>query len=208
MVVCNEAGMSARGRLGYFFVEIFSGVEEFSRALRRRGFKVYSFDLLQGDAGDLTRQRVRQRLRRLLRSGMCLGLLAGVPCTSFSRARGGGPRAIRSAQHPMGLPHLLRRAEAFARERGRRPTKHELAVGAELRNGFKLVDGNLLLGVSVDIFKVCRQMRVPFLWENLLTSFQWVTGLAQQVAAWDGVVDVTVHYCGYGTCWKKPTTLR
>ena len=83
----------------------------------------------------------------------------------------------------MGLPHLLRRAEAFVRERGRRPTKRELAADAELHNGFKLVDSNLLPTVSVDNCKVRRQIRVPFLWENPLTSFQWVTGLAQQVAA-------------------------
>ena len=57
-------------------------------------------------------------------------------------------------------------------------------------------------------FRQCRRYRVPFLWENPLTSIQWWTPAAQQVASWPHTQDVTVHYCAYGTRWRKPTKLR
>ena len=44
--------------MGDFYIELFSGAEEWSRALRRRGRKVYSFDILQGEKGDLLRKGV------------------------------------------------------------------------------------------------------------------------------------------------------
>ena len=34
--------------LGYFFIEVFSGSEVVTRQLRARGFKVYTFDKMQG----------------------------------------------------------------------------------------------------------------------------------------------------------------
>eukprot|EP00974_Lingulodinium_polyedra_P036932 3541771-Lingulodinium_polyedra.AAC.1 len=71
---------------------------------------------------------------------MCPGLLAGVPCTSFSRAREGGPRAIRSKEFPMGLPHLLQRARDEPS-----PTRAKLKADQDLRNGHKLLKGNALL---------------------------------------------------------------
>ena len=94
-VAGNSSDHSAVGSLGFFCIDIFSGEEEFSRAFWRMGYNVYSFDILQGKVGDLTIRATQRRLYRLLRSGMCLGLLSGTPCASFSWARGGGERAPR-----------------------------------------------------------------------------------------------------------------
>eukprot|EP00959_Pyramimonas_sp_CCMP1952_P391074 8195370-Pyramimonas_sp.AAC.1 len=70
----------------------------------------------------------------MLRFDRCLGLLAGVPCKSFSIARG-GHSAMRSSQAPSGLPSLPRHQQCLVDE------------------------GNELFQVSIEIFRCCRQMR-------------------------------------------------
>ena len=92
-----------KNKYSYFFIELYSGSEMWSQNMRSRGYRVYSFDVCQGPRGDLLRRGVRSRVLRMLRSGMCLGLLAGVPCTSFTRAL---RQPIRSTASPGGLPDL------------------------------------------------------------------------------------------------------
>ena len=77
---------SDKGKLkySYFFIELYSGSEMWSQEMRRRGYRVYSFDICQGPRGYLLRRGVGSRVLRMLRGGMCLGLLAGVPSTSFT----------------------------------------------------------------------------------------------------------------------------
>eukprot|EP00959_Pyramimonas_sp_CCMP1952_P037125 776850-Pyramimonas_sp.AAC.1 len=79
--------------------------------MRRRRCKVYSFDILQGPEGNLLRPGVMRRVLRLVRAGHCLGVLAGVPCATFSIARG-GHNATRSKQYPAGLPGLPPRLQS------------------------------------------------------------------------------------------------
>ena len=167
----------------FFFIEIFSGSEHFSNSLRRRGFRVYSFDVLQGPSGDLLRPAVLKRILRMLRSDKCLGLLAGVPCKSFSIARG-GHNAVRSSQAPSGLPSLPPHLQSLVDE------------------------GNKLFQVSIKIFRCCKQMRVPFLWENPQSSYMWKMEAAVQVFRWPGVCDIITNYCGWGTPWSQPTRFR
>ena len=129
-------------RLGPFYIELFAGSECVAGELRKMGATVYTFDVLQGPAGDLLRRAVRRRIYRLLRSGMCLGVMAGVPCTSFSRARGGGDRAIRSMEHPEGRPGMSDKVQR------------------------QLDEGNRLLQISCSVFTLCWKLDVPFVWEN------------------------------------------
>ena len=180
----SKAENSDFANFGYFFIELFSGAEEWSRALRIQGMKAYCFDILQGPEGDLLCPPVRRRVMTMIKSGMRLGVLAGVVCTSFSRARGGGPKAIRSSEVPMGLP------------------------GLSEKNQGKVSLGNQLLEVSYAFFRQRRRFKVPFSWENDLTSIQWWTTMARHVAPWPQTQDITVHHCAYGTRWKKPTKLR
>ena len=91
------------GRHGFFFIEVFAGTAGVSRELRRKGYDVFTFDILQGEAGDLLRPAVLQRIFTLLSSGRCLGLFAGVECTTFSQANTEG---LRSLPHPLGNPGL------------------------------------------------------------------------------------------------------
>ena len=156
----------------------------FAQAMRARGFVVYTFDVQQGPRGDLLRKPVRDRIRRLLRSGMCMGVVAGVPCTSFSRARGGGIRAIRSYEKPGGVAGLTPDDKA----------KVEL--------------GNRLLQISVDLFLLCWHCDIAFVWENPRTSWMWEHPLAKRIAALAGVSDVHLNMCAFGAAWFKPTRMR
>ena len=178
---------AVRASSRYFFIELFAGSARLSQVLRSRGFRCIAIDIANGPHHDLMRRRVRRRIRRLLRSGFCLGVLAGVPCTSFSTARkfdGRGPPPLRTATHVAGRP------------------------GLSARDQEKVRLGNALLDISIDIFELCREMQIPFIWENPFTSFMWKMRRAEAVARWRHVTDVEVHYCGYGTAWKKPTRLR
>ena len=165
-------------------MELFSGAEVFAGELRRRGYVVYTFDVLQGPSGYVLRAPVRARIRKLLRSGMCLGLLAGVPCTSFSRARGGGPHAIRSSERPGGLPNLSE------------------------ENQRKVCEGNRLLQIAADIFLLCWRCDIPFVWENPMSSIMWLHPWATRFEDLHGIEDISLHYCAYGARWMKPTRLR
>lgn len=166
---------------GYFFIEIFSGTESFANACRKMGFKVFTFDVLQGEAGDLRRRAVQDRIKQLIRSGMCLGLFTGTECTTFSISQMG---ALRSVLHPVGLPGLSDRLRA------------------------KVSQGNLLAGISFMILKYCYLYSVPFCWENPDTSYMWRLDQALRMSQWDGVQDLVVDACSFGAPWKKRTRFR
>ena len=172
---------SQRQGLDFFFIELYSGSEVWADEMRRRGFRVYSFDVLQGDGGDLLRPSVKRRVLRMLSSGMCLGVLAGVPCTSFTRAH---RHPIRSACRPHGI------------------------AGLSERDQDKVTKGNQLFRNAVDFFRCCRRYRVPFVWENPRTSFQWLMPESKTIARWAEGVDIHIDQCGFGARWRKAITLR
>ena len=80
--------------------------------------------------------------------------------------------------------------------------------GLSRRDQEKVVLGNTLLDISIDIFRLCRLHNVPFIWENPFSSYMWDMPRARAVLSWKGVEDVEVHYCGFGMPWKKPTRFR
>ena len=168
-------------KLGYVFIEIFSGREGFSRALRSRNFQCYSFDVRQGPLGDLLRPATLRRVHSLLKSGMCLGLHSGVECTTFSLASGKG---YRNSEFPHGIPNLPPHIKQ------------------------RLADGDQLLFMHLKILSWCRAYGVPWSWENPHSSLQWATPEAQVTSTWEGVTDHVCDYCSFGTPWRKHTRFR
>ena len=65
---------SRQESLDFFFIELYSGTETWADEMRRRGFRVYAFDVLQGDCGNPPLPSVKRRVLRLISSGMCLGV--------------------------------------------------------------------------------------------------------------------------------------
>ncbi|CAK0896451.1 unnamed protein product, partial [Prorocentrum cordatum] len=147
-----------------FYIELLSGPEVWCKGMRRRRCKVYSFDILQGPGGDLLRPAVMRRAPKLVRSGHCLGALAGVPCATFSMARG-GHNAIRSKDFPAGLPGLPPHLQSQVEE------------------------GNRLFYNAVRIFDQCRRYRAPFLREGPQSSYAWHMPDAKRILAAPRVAD-------------------
>ena len=70
-----------------FFLDVFAGAAGVTRALERRKLGCYSFDVLQGESGDVLRPAVQKRLLKMVSGGSCVGIMAAPPCTTFSLAR-------------------------------------------------------------------------------------------------------------------------
>ena len=168
-------------RLSHFFVELFSGSEAVSNQLRARGFEVFTFDKLQGPSGDLLRRSVLERVLRLMRTGMCLGVFAGIECRTFSVMQGG---RLRSAAFPAGLPNLP----------------------DHLRDKVKV--GNALFGAGMVILSECIKLRIPFILENPQSSRMWDMPTNIALSNNPEVQDVVLDYCGYGARWRKTTKFR
>ena len=73
------------GRRG-IFLELFSGCNSLSNALRAAGFAVLSFDILQGPNFDITRSVVLQTIKNWIFKGLIIGCWLGTPCTTWSCA--------------------------------------------------------------------------------------------------------------------------
>ena len=82
---------------GPIALEIFSGSGHFSKAWRLnprlKGVPIYEWDILHGEAFDLTKRRQQRFIRGLIRSGKVVAVWMGTPCSSWSMIRsvGAGP---------------------------------------------------------------------------------------------------------------------
>ena len=74
--------------------------------LAKLGVGCHEIDIVNGVEFNLANDAAWLRLCRQLAAGEVSAVVAGPPCTTFSRARQGppGPRPLRSAAHPYGLP--------------------------------------------------------------------------------------------------------
>ena len=91
-------------------LHLFSGrstrIDGLSSYLRRVGWEVDDYDIVNGPSQDLTADHIWEDLKRLVSSGHYDFVFFGTPCETFSRARTGppGPRPLRDALHLYGLP--------------------------------------------------------------------------------------------------------
>ena len=168
-------------------LEAFSGVGHLSRAFRELGWATVEHDLLHG-VDILHGSYVSKVKSRLLASPRCKCVHLGTECTSFSRANTTG--AVRSSDHPQGLPGLI----------GDRLVKCQV--------------GNALLRVSMELFSFCVTHHVAVSLENPDTSILWLHPL---VAPWvlealGGSPRKRVHvvrtcYCAFGRPFRKNTKI-
>ena len=91
-----------------FCVELFCGSARWSKAIGRRGYYCVAIDMRFGGEHDLTGRELQQRIHGWAQAAWVIAVLAGFPCTSFSRARNmpGGPPALRISDHFEGWPGL------------------------------------------------------------------------------------------------------
>eukprot|EP00959_Pyramimonas_sp_CCMP1952_P160537 3357358-Pyramimonas_sp.AAC.1 len=82
--------------------------------MRKRGYVVIEVDVIHGPQSDVTNPHLVKLFFQLLNSGVIWAVHLGMPCCTFSRARGrgDGPGALRSSDHPRGLDGLLSAADS------------------------------------------------------------------------------------------------
>ena len=71
---------------GNYFLDLFAGEAGVSRALDREGYKCFSYDVIYGPDGDLTKPHVQKRVKFAILSGNVIGVMLAPPCSSFSTA--------------------------------------------------------------------------------------------------------------------------
>ena len=115
-------------------------------ALRGHGWSCIDFDCMNSVDDDLSNDEAWERIFEAINRGLIQFVWMGPPCTSFSPARRHqpGPRAVRDAANPRGLPrqHLtqaeveqVRLANYLVVQCGRTATlAHEARVGFAIEN--------------------------------------------------------------------------
>ena len=105
------------------------------------------------------------------------------PATVFSRARDrpGGPPRLRTDDKPLGLDGL-----------------RDVDAG-------KVRVGNTLMYFSCRILRLAMFWRIPFTLENPERSRLWLCPAVKSLLRRRGTSSVVVHFCAFGTSWKKPT---
>ena len=173
---------------GFFFLEIFSGTGRLSKALNRHGISTKSFDNKNGPTGDLLRIEVLHHIRKLIRSGRCLGVWFALPCGTFSRARrfgGVGPGPLRgdSPTTVWGLPGL--KGKDLARVKA----------------------ANRLVRRTCALCRLCKQCEVSFYIENPQTSRLWLLKPIQELCGFPHSQLSRYDFCQFGTPWRKATQI-
>ena len=179
-----------------FIVEVFCGKAGLSRALRRKGFQVFSVDhkAVKGIPIlmiDLNVSSQRQLFEDLLAQGRLLYVHFAPPCGTASMARTirlrgrPGPKPLRSLRYPMGLPNL----------------------GAHDKQ--RVLKANLLYKLTCVYTRKLDQMGVGWSIENPSASLMWVTSPFSQLMFSLGAkcIGVTFHTCMFGSRRKKTTAL-
>ena len=85
----TRGARSPAARNAKIVLELFAGKSELTTALRRQGFVVLAFEILNGAEFDLTRRSTQQAVLSWIRAGMIEFVHLGVPCTVWSIARRG-----------------------------------------------------------------------------------------------------------------------
>lgn len=166
-----------------FFLELFAGTARLSAALAQEGWLTLRWDVLDGEAYDLTKRSRQALLRGWLRAGYLRGFHGGFPCNSWSRARdrGGGPPRLRSADHIWGLADL-------------KPWDEE-----------KVRVGNVLVRFMVSFCFLAISLSVPWTIENPARSYAWLAPPMARLLKASGVNTWVTEYCMFGLPWRKST---
>ena len=166
-------------------MELFAGSKRASAALARHGVPTESWEILDGPGNDFMCKKNRARLRGDILAGKVLLLWAGIPCSSWSRARrndGRGPGPLRSDGSVYGLPDL-------------RPG--DVA---------KVQEANAMLRHLHSLLHLCMSCKVPFVIENPWTSRIWLTRETLELRE-RGAELHKFDFCPYKGPWRKRTGL-
>jgi len=167
------------------FLSCFSGEGKIAEEARKVGFDTLEIDIIHGTLHDMTRPSVVLGMLVLLMFGCvdCIGL--DVCCQSWSRARrwDGGPPPLRTDTGD----------QLYGRMFLNKPDSLKVQLG----NILLIVTG--FISIASGIFNMSGYV------ENPLSSRIWLTYIMKDAAFICKAHHKVVHYCMYGTRWKKPT---
>jgi len=166
-----------------FALELFCGTARWSRAMGRRGYYCIAIDLRFGGEHNLCGRELQRRINGWIQAHWVIAVLAGFPCTSFSRARNmpGGPPALRTSDFLYGLPDL-------------RPADQA-----------KVDMGNSLLKWVISVARACIVNQVVCILENPWTSWAWKLPSMQRLLNDKRMSLTRSDFCCWGTPWRKST---
>ena len=124
---------------------------------------------------------VRQKLHELLRSGRVYGCIIAMPCSSFSLAQSRSGVALRSISEPRGC------------------------ATNDLAKLNRITAGNEFLDFTIGVIRTCNDFHIPYVIENLLTSYAWHDHKLKYVLQPAEIVEV--HQCAFGARFHKATRL-
>ena len=165
-----------------YFLEVFSGSCHLSKAVAVVGLPAQGWDIENGI--DLLCPGVQEALRARLLAGDVAAIHAGLPCTSWSRAR---------KWDNLGPPPLRSDTELYGR------------VGLSAVDQHRVHVGNALLQITHQFLSWAAQLGIPWLLENPASSRAWLTDEVQDLMKKGGVC-IQCDYCQYGMPWRKATT--
>ena len=90
---------------GRYFAEVFAGSGQVAKAARKWGFATREWEFSKDPRADVTKQAVKNIIKRGLRFGTIIGPFLGPPCLAFSIAQNRA-RGIRSVSEPWGKSDL------------------------------------------------------------------------------------------------------
>jgi hypothetical protein len=158
-------------------LDLFCGFGGVAKQCNVIGARAIMFDKVLSPKCDLCHVEFLQYLKAQLESNKVGAVMLATPCSSFSLAQSRSGYAIRSIQHPEGLPNLTGEQQNRVRE------------------------GNRLANATIKILKLCITNNVPAILENPPSSFLWkYPALAPLLAKGD---HRTVHMCAFGARWRK-----
>ncbi|CAE8630360.1 unnamed protein product [Polarella glacialis] len=167
------------------FLSLFAGSEHAAQAAVKAGHQAIAIDITHGHLHDLTKPSVILGLSVLIMFGVVDYIGLDMCCQSWSRARrwDGGPPPLREDTGP----------ELWGRFDLHHIDKNKVALG------------NRLLFVTGYFMCLCSTFGIPGYVENPFHSRCWLTQFFRDVSKSIQAHSHEVHYCQYGTRWKKPT---
>ena len=168
-----------------YVLEIFSGCARLFKACADAGFTSFAYDLLYGSSCNLLVPEVLASIKRFIHkhADNVAMIWFGALCASWSRARrlDGGPPPLRDDDCFLEvgmMPNLTKRDKE------------------------KVLEGNALLQVTLDLIDLASSLNLVWVLENPLSSRLWLTpGVKALQRA--GAELLRFDYCAYGVPWRK-----
>ena len=162
-------------------IDLFSGCRGVAKAMVDAGAPwILTFDIDRGVSQDLLDDKLREKIRRLLKSGLVKSVGMAPICASFSKAV---TPPVRSRKFPRGKPGLSKTMVAKVRA------------------------GNSHCDFCGEIIQLCQELRISYFLENPDSSWMWKQRGYESYDDPGSLQVFRLCFCRFGTPWRKATRI-